>query len=143
VVFSRDFTSTLVLGVMGELASFSGLKFRTALRMRLDVFGRVRMRTERQFKVASTSKASLSQLDDVLVPGRTQDIAHLLLSCSAPSILSRRPVASASNCLGSNKGWFGGIIFREMSRPLVWVPRVSYALPTFEPQCTNLLLHAI
>ena len=59
VVFSRDLTSTLVLGVIGELASFRGLKLSTVLRMRFDVFGLVRIRMERQFRVASTSRASL------------------------------------------------------------------------------------
>lgn len=61
VVFSRDFMKTLVFGVMGELASFRGLKFSTELRMRFDVFGRVRTKMERQLIVASTSKTSLQQ----------------------------------------------------------------------------------
>jgi hypothetical protein len=39
------------------------------------------------------------------------------LSCNIPSILSSSPVASASSCLGSNKGWFGGIEAKEMSSP--------------------------
>lgn len=59
VVFSMDLTSTRVFGVMGELASLSGLKFMTALRMRLDVDGLLRMRMDRQFKVPSTTRASL------------------------------------------------------------------------------------
>lgn len=59
VVFSIDLTSTLVLGVMGELASFRGLKFMTALRIRPEVAGLVRTRMDRQFKVPSTTRASL------------------------------------------------------------------------------------
>lgn len=59
VVFSMDFTSTFVFGVIGELASLSGLKLRTELIMRPAVFGLVRTRIERQLRVASTSKASL------------------------------------------------------------------------------------
>lgn len=59
VVFSKDLTSTLVFGVIGEFASFKGLKLSTELRMRFDVFGRVRERMERQLRVASTTRASL------------------------------------------------------------------------------------
>lgn len=59
VVFSMDLTSTLVLGVMGELASFRGLKFITALRMRPEVAGLVRTRIDMQFRVPSTTRASL------------------------------------------------------------------------------------
>lgn len=59
VVFSIDFASTRTLGVRGELASLSGLKAMTALRMRLDVDGRVRTRIGRQFSVPSTMSASL------------------------------------------------------------------------------------
>lgn len=59
MVFSMDFTSTLVFGVIGELASFSGLKLRMVFRMRADVLGLVRTRTERVLRVASTSRASL------------------------------------------------------------------------------------
>lgn len=59
VVFSMDLTSTRVFGVIGELASLSGLKFITALRMRLDVAGLLRMRMDRQFNVPSTTSASL------------------------------------------------------------------------------------
>jgi hypothetical protein len=59
VVFSIDFTMTFIFGVMGELASFKGLKLRTELMIRPDVFGRVRIRIERQLRVASTTRASL------------------------------------------------------------------------------------
>jgi hypothetical protein len=105
VVFSRDFMNTLVFGVMGELASFRGLKLSTELRIRFDVFGRVRTKMERQLSVASTSRTSLQQQLVFSSPrAPVLDVAHLLLSCNIPSILSRSPVASASNCLGSNKG---------------------------------------
>jgi hypothetical protein len=59
VVFSIDFTSTLIFGVIGELASLRGLKFRTEFNIRLEVLGLVRTRTESVFKVASTNSASL------------------------------------------------------------------------------------
>lgn len=59
VVFSIDLISTRVLEVMGELASLSGLKFRTAFMMRLEVDGLVRTRMDRQFRVPSTTSASL------------------------------------------------------------------------------------
>lgn len=59
VVFSIDLASTRTLGVSGELASLSGLKPMTALRIRLDVDGRVRTRIGRQFSVPSTMSASL------------------------------------------------------------------------------------
>ncbi len=61
VVFSIDLMSTLFFGVIGELASFRGLKLRTELMMRPEVFGRVRIKIERQLRVASTSRASLWQ----------------------------------------------------------------------------------
>ena len=59
VVFSIDLASTRIFGVRGELASLSGLKPMTALRMRVDVDGRVRTRIGRQFSVPSTMRASL------------------------------------------------------------------------------------
>jgi hypothetical protein len=59
VVFSIDLASTRVFGVRGELASLSGLKLMTALRIRLEVDGRVRTRMGRQFSVPSTISASL------------------------------------------------------------------------------------
>lgn len=66
VVFSIDRTSTLVFGVMGEFASLSGLKLRTELMIRPDVFGRVRIKIERQLSVASTRRASLRQCGQLL-----------------------------------------------------------------------------
>ncbi len=105
VVFSSDLMTTLDFGVMGELASFRGLKLRTELRMRLVVLGRVRARMERQFREASTSRTSLCQQLVADNPrARMLGAAYLLLSCNIPRILSRSPVASASSCLGSNKG---------------------------------------
>lgn len=118
VVFSIDLTSTFVFGVMGELASFSGLKLRTELMIRLDVLGRVRIRIERQFRVASTSRASLWESQPARLWFTRIAAAYLLLSCNTPSILSKSPVASASRCMGSNKGWFGGIMLRDISSPL-------------------------
>lgn len=60
VVFSMDLANTRVFGVRGELASLSGLKLMTALRIRLEVDGRVRTRIGRQFSVPSTMSASLN-----------------------------------------------------------------------------------
>lgn len=54
-----DLTTTLVFGVIGELASLRGLKLRMVFKMRPDVLGLVRTRTERVLRVASTSSASL------------------------------------------------------------------------------------
>jgi len=59
VVFSIDLMRTLFLGVRGEFANFKGLKLSTVFMMRFDVSGRVRMRTESVFSVASTTRASL------------------------------------------------------------------------------------
>jgi len=61
VVFSIDFTMTRVLGVRGALLRLRGLNESTALRMRFDVVGRVRIRTESVFNVASTMRASLQR----------------------------------------------------------------------------------
>ena len=66
VVFSMDFTKTLVLGVIGEFASLRGLKLRTAFRILLDVLGRVRISTDSVFRVASTSNASLGKRDEMI-----------------------------------------------------------------------------
>jgi len=54
-----DLTRTRDFGVIGEFASFRGLKLKTVLMIRFEVEGLVRMRMERQFKVASTTNASL------------------------------------------------------------------------------------
>jgi uncharacterized membrane protein len=59
VVFSIDFTITRSFGVIGELASFRGLKFKIAFKILLAIGGRARMSMEREFNVASTSTASL------------------------------------------------------------------------------------
>jgi hypothetical protein len=59
VVFSIDLTMTRILGVMGELACFRGLKFKMTFKILLAIWGRARIRMEREFRVASTSTASL------------------------------------------------------------------------------------
>ena len=59
MVFSIDLMRTLVFGVMGELASLRGLKARTVFMIRFDVLGRLRIKIDKQFKVASTRRASL------------------------------------------------------------------------------------
>lgn len=59
VVFSMDLTITRSLGVIGELACFNGLKFRMTFKILFAICGRARIRMEREFRVASTSTASL------------------------------------------------------------------------------------
>lgn len=59
VVFSIDFIMTRDLGVIGEFASFRGLKWRMALRIFWEIGGRARMSIDREFKVASIRTASL------------------------------------------------------------------------------------
>lgn len=59
VVFSIDLAITRIFGVIGELAIFKGLNDRMAFRILLERVGRARTRMEREFKVASTSTASL------------------------------------------------------------------------------------
>jgi hypothetical protein len=50
---------TRSLGVIGELACFKGLKFRMTFKILLAIWERERIRIEREFRVASTSTASL------------------------------------------------------------------------------------
>lgn len=60
MVFSIDLIRTLVFGVMGDLvASLNGLKLKRVDMMRLDVFGRWRIRMDNVFNVASTTKVLL------------------------------------------------------------------------------------
>jgi len=59
VVRSIDLTMTLTLGVMGEFASFSGLKFRTVDMILFEIEGFERISVPKLFRVAVTSKASL------------------------------------------------------------------------------------
>ena len=59
VVLSMDLIWTLALGVMGELACLSGLKFKIADTILLEMDWRVRRSMPRQFRVASTNTASL------------------------------------------------------------------------------------
>lgn len=141
VVFSMDLARTRVLGVMGELASLSGLKFITALRIRLDVEGLVRMRTDRQFSVPSTTRASLHHGSLVSILNDTQPrvVPYLLLSCSTTSMRSRRPVASASSCLVSRNGWSAGIIPKDTSRPL----RCSESTNRTWPQSHLVISHLV
>ena len=108
-----DLIATLLLGVMGELACLSGLKFKTALRILLDVWGRVRMRRESEFIVASTDTASLHGL--VYIKRCCRKRTYLKCSWKIASILSSKPDASASRFRDINVTWFGGIIERDTS----------------------------
>jgi hypothetical protein len=80
VVFSIDLTRTLVLGVMGELASFRGLKLRMVFRMRAEVPGLVRTRTESVLRVASTRRPSLLQTWSAL-QRRHPESSGMILTC--------------------------------------------------------------
>ena len=117
VVFSIDLTRTRSFAVIGEVASFMGLKFRTVFRILFAVLGRVRTRIERQFSVASTTNASLHSGENCQsrLPVPFQPPAYLPLSWSTPSMRSRRPKASASMVRGSSRAWFEGTLSREMS----------------------------
>lgn len=59
VVFSIDWTSTRVFGLMGAFASLSGLKLSIEFTILADVAGRVCTSTESVLRVASTMRASL------------------------------------------------------------------------------------
>jgi hypothetical protein len=58
-VRSIDFTLTRVVGVIIEDTWSAGEKFKTALMILLEIDCRVRMRVDKLFKVAFTSRASL------------------------------------------------------------------------------------
>lgn len=78
VVFSIDLTITRSLGVIGELACFRGLKFRMTVKILFAVWGRARIRMEREFRVASTSTASLLKLGGEGM-SRAMDVPDTLL----------------------------------------------------------------
>ena len=59
VVRSMDLIITLVLGVIGALASFNGLKLSTVLIIFVATEARSRIRLPKLFKVAVTRSASL------------------------------------------------------------------------------------
>jgi hypothetical protein len=59
VVRSIDFMMTLFLGVMGELASFSGLKLSTLLKILFAAIGRRCISMPKVLRVAVTTKPSL------------------------------------------------------------------------------------
>lgn len=114
VVFSIDLTMTRSLGVMGEFACFKGLKFKMTVKILFAVWGRARMRMEREFKVASTSTASLHMSVDHSSIKWEQ--TNLIFSWKTDNILSSRPDASASRFLGGMSGLVGWTIDRETSR---------------------------
>ena len=59
VVRSIDLMMTLFLGVMGELASFKGLKLKTLFKILFAAFGRRWINMPKLFNVAVTSNPSL------------------------------------------------------------------------------------
>lgn len=58
---------TLLRDVRGVVASCSGLKLSRALRIRLEVLGRVLMRIDKQLRVASTTRASLEVVSKPII----------------------------------------------------------------------------
>ncbi len=59
MVLSIDFICTLILGVIGELTCFMGLKLSMAATILFEMDCRVLIRTPRQFRVALTKRALL------------------------------------------------------------------------------------
>lgn len=109
---------TFILGVMGVVASFNGLKLSIAFNILLDVMGLIRMRIDNVFRVASTIRTSLqSKQDTPSVAGSLwqRQLQPYLFSCRTLSIRSRSPVASASMAFPLRTEWSLGTIFREMS----------------------------
>ena len=113
VVFSMDFTITRSLGVIG-VARARGLKLRSELTIRFDMPGLVRTNIDKQFNVASTTKASLASVSDPETSSRL--LFSYLLSCRMLSMRSIRPVASASRVPWSSDWWFEGILSKETSK---------------------------
>jgi hypothetical protein len=85
VVFSIDLTITRSLGVIGEFACFRGLKFRMTVKILFAVWGRARIRIEREFRVASTSTASLFKLGEEGT-NRGMDVPDALLEYAEHSV---------------------------------------------------------
>lgn len=109
---------TFVLGVIGVLVSFRGLKFIIAFNILLDVMGLIRMSIDNVFRVESTVRTSLKERqEETLVAGLPwqEDSPPYLFSCKTPSIRSRSPVASASMALTLSTEWSRGTMFKEMS----------------------------
>lgn len=113
-VRSIDLAITLILGVMGELASLRGLKLSTVDTILFAMEARVRIRPPKPLRVAVTRRASLEH-------GQKQTAAHgeqdtnLISSCKMLSSLSSKPEASASRFGGGIKGWSRGTRARDIS----------------------------
>jgi hypothetical protein len=118
VVFSMDLTMTRSFAVIGELASFRGLKARTVLRILVEVFGRARMIMYTQFIVVSTRNASLRNgyVSKANPKPGLQIHSYLLLSCRMASMRSSKPNASASSVRGSRTLWSGRTLSRLISK---------------------------
>lgn len=114
MVFSIDLTITRSLGVIGELACLRGLKFKITFKILFAVWGRARIRMDREFRVASTRTASLH----MSVSHRMRECKEtdLIFSWKTANILSNKPDASASRFLGGMRGLLGGTMERETSR---------------------------
>ena len=66
VVLSIDRTMTISRGVIGELTCLIGLKFKMAETILVDIGGLVRIRTAKQFSVASMTMGFLSWVSSLL-----------------------------------------------------------------------------
>lgn len=101
VVFSIDLTITRSFGVIGELASLRGLKFKMTFNILFAVRGRARTSTERELSVALIKTVFLQVL---VIDGTFRVRTYMALSWNIPSTLSRRPDASASKLRGGMSG---------------------------------------
>lgn len=113
-VRSIDFAMTLIEGVIGELASFRGLKLSTVEIILLPIEARVRMRLPKLFRVAVTRRASLCRVrlwSQTYIPQQ----ANLISSCRMLNSLSNKPEASASRLGGGMRGWSRGTRAKEIS----------------------------
>jgi hypothetical protein len=106
VVFSIDFTITRSLGVIGELASFRGLKFRITFNILLAIRGRARTRREREFKVALTRTVFLPSLARVRLYW-SLNVHGTLLEYSKHSIEKARCFSFEISL------WYEWMIFRD------------------------------
>ena len=101
VVLSMDFIWTLVLGVMGELACFMGLKLRIAEMILLAMDCRVAMAIPRQFNVALTSMASLQST-------QSGNVAHVYSSSHIPLVFMKdveESIQQARRLSFKERGW--------------------------------------
>jgi len=127
VVRSIDFSWTLSFPDNGRVAHLKGLKLRTAETILLETDGRLRTRTARQLRVASTTMASLNGGGQVYghVGLSTHRTTHLSFSWKAPRSRSKSPEASASILGRGIRGWSRGTRASEISFCSILYHRIS------------------